>query len=105
MHSWLLPGMIALIATTCLVQADAEMLLQAVDYKGCKKFQSDQTAHKTSVDVEVRSQSDYNYKPNSLRQQKVRGSYGRYIRFVGTTLNEYAGTPARCNPGMPDTKV
>ena len=36
MHSWLLPGMIALIATTCLVQADAEMLLQAVDYKGCK---------------------------------------------------------------------
>lgn len=36
MHSWLLPGMIALIATTCQVQSDAEMLLQAVDYKGCK---------------------------------------------------------------------
>ena len=97
--------MIALIATPYLAQADADPCLHALDYKGCKEFHSGQTAYKTSGNVEVRSKSDYHYRPNSVRQQKVRGSYGRYISFVGTTLNEYAGTPASYNPGMPGKKV
>ena len=107
MHWRLLPGLIALIATPCLAQADtdADPCLKAADYKGCKEFQSGQTSEKTSGNVEVKAKSDHNYRPNSVRQMKVRGSYGRYISFVGTTLNEYAGTPARYNPGMPGRKV
>ena len=105
MHWWLLAGVIALIATPCLAQADADPCLQAADYKGCKEYQSSQTAKKTSGNVEVKSQGDYNYRANSVRQQMVRGSYGRYISFVGTTLNEYAGTPARYNPGSPGRRV
>ena len=105
MRSWLLSGMIALIATPYLAQADADPCLHALYYKCCKEFHSGQTAYKTSGNVEVRSKSDYHYRPNSVRQQKVRGSYGRYISFVGTTLNEYAGTPASYNPGMPGKKV
>ena len=105
MRSWLLSGMIALIAAPYLAQADADPCLHALDYKGCKEFHFGQTAYKTSGNVEVRSKSNYNYRPNSVRQQKVRGSYGRYISFVGTTLNEYAGTPASYNPEMPGKRV
>ena len=53
----------------------------------------------------MKTTGDHNYKPSSVRQMKVRGSYGRYISFVGTTLNEYAGKPASYNPGMPGRKV
>ena len=105
MHRRLLFGVIALIAAPCLAQAEDDPCLKAVDYKGCKEYQSGQTFEKTSGNVEVNAKSDHNYRPSSVRQQKVRGSYGRYISFVGTTLNEYAGTPARYNPGSPGRRV
>ena len=104
--SWrLLFGVIALIATPSLAQTEDDPCLKARDYKGCKEYQSDQTVETTTGSVEVKPHSDYDYKPSSVRQMKVRGSYGRYISFVGTTLNEYAGKPASYNPGMPGRKV
>ena len=105
MHGRLLFGVIALIATPCLAQTEDDPCLKAVDYKGCKEYRSGQSFETTSGNVDVKAHSDYNYKPSSVRQMKVRGSYGRYISFVGTTLNEYAGTPASYNPGMPGRKV
>ena len=60
--------MIALIASPYLAQSGADQFMQAVDYKGCKEFQSGQTADKISDDVEVRSQSDYNCRTKSVRQ-------------------------------------
>ena len=101
----LLFGVIALIATPSLAQTEDDPCLKARDYKGCKEYQSDQTVETTTGSVEVKPHSDYDYKPSSVRQMKVRGSYGRYISFVGTTLNEYAGTPASYNPGLPGRTV
>ena len=101
----LLFGVIALIATPCMAQAEDDPCLKAADYKGCKEYQSSQNFEQTSGNVEVKTTGDHNYKPSSVRQMKVRGSYGRYISFVGTTLNEYAGKPASYNPGMPGRKV
>ena len=46
MRSWLLSGMIALIATPYLAQADTDPCLHALDDKGCKEFHSGQTAYK-----------------------------------------------------------
>ena len=101
----LLIGVIALIATPCMAQAEDDPCLKAADYKGCKEYQSGQNFEQTSGNVEVKTTGDHNYKPSSVRQMKVRDSYGRYISFVGTTLNEYAGKPASYNPGMPGRKV
>ena len=75
--------------------------IDAADYKGCMEFHSD--TEKGSVDVQ--RPKDNSYRPNSVRQQKVRGKYGRYIVFTGTTLNEYSGTPSTYNPGSPGRKV
>ena len=36
-------------------------------------------------------------------QLKIRGSYGRYITFIGKTVNEYAGTSGYTTPGSPGT--
>ena len=101
MHERLLFGVIALIATPCLAQTEDDPCLKAADYKGCKEYQSGQSFETTSGNVDVKAHSDYKYKPSSVRQMKVRGSYGRYISFVGTTLNEYAGIPASYNPELP----
>ena len=40
----------------------------------------------TAGKVDVAQPSDHNYRPDSVRQQKIRGSYGRYLTFTGTTL-------------------
>ena len=101
----LLFGVIALIAIPSLAQTEDDACLKARDYKGCKEYQSDHTVETNTGSVEVKPHSDYDYKPSSVRQMKVRGSYGRYISFVGTTLNEYAGTPASYNPGLPGRTV
>ena len=101
----LLFGVIALIAIPSLAQTEDDPCLKARDYKGCKEYQSDQTVETTTGSVEVKPHSDYDYKPSSVRQMNVRGSYGRYISFMGTTLNEYAGTPASYNPGLPGRTV
>ena len=51
MHRRLLFGVIALIAAPCLAQAEDDPCLKAVDYKGCKEYQSGQTFEKTSGNV------------------------------------------------------
>ena len=88
MHRRLLFGVIALIAAPCLAQAEDDPCLKAVDYKGCKEYQSGQTFETTSGKVEVKANSDHNDRPISLPQ-----------------MNEDAGTPARYNPGSPSRRV
>ena len=107
----LLPGMIVLIASPCLAQTDDEAsdrCLNAADYKGCMEYHDSKGSSPTTqdkVDVEVTAPSDHNYRASSVRQQKIRGAYGRYLTFVGTTLNEYAGSPSSYNPGSPGRRV
>ena len=96
---WIL--MFALLPSTIQQGVSADLCMDAADYKGCMEFHSDGV--KGTVDVQA--PNDNSYRPNSVRQQKVRGRYGRYIVFVGTTLNEYSGTPATYNPGSPGRKV
>ena len=79
----------------------ADRCIDAVDYKGCMEFHT----HAERDSVEVQRPKDNSYKPNSVRQQKVRGQYGRYIVFTGTTLNEYSGIKPTYNPGSPGRKV
>ena len=75
----------------------ADPCLKAADYKGCKEYQQQQAPGKVNVDTP----NDHEYDPKSVRQQKIRGRYGRYITFTGITLNEYDGSPGRWNPGQP----
>ena len=89
-----------LCGSSAVAQAPSDPCLQAVDYKGCKEYQ-DQTG---STRVKVDAPKDYDYEPESVRQQEIRGAYGRYLTFVGITLNAYEGTPARWNPGQPGTR-
>ena len=92
---------LALVPSSIQFAASADLCMDAADYKGCMEFHSDGV--KGSVDVQ--RPNDNSYRPNSVRQQKVRGRYGRYITFIGTTLNDYTGTPASYNPGLPGRKV
>ena len=96
------PGMLVLATSPCLAQTETDPCLQAADYKGCKEYHS---GGPVQGKVDVSAPSDHNYRPGSVRQQKVRGRYGRYLAFTGTTLNEYAGSPARYNPGSPGRRV
>ena len=99
----LLPGIIVLIASPGLAQTDAaDPCLQAADYKGCREYHS---GGPVQGKVEVAAPSDHDYIPRSVRQLKIRGSYGRYLTFTGTTLNAYAGIPASYNPGSPGRRV
>ena len=98
----LLPGIIVLIASPGLAQTESDPCLKAADYKGCREYHS---GGSVQGKVDVSAPSDHNYNPGSVRQQKVRGRYGRYLAFTGTTLNAYSGTPARYNPGSPGRRV
>ena len=53
----------------------------------------------SAAPVTVESPSRYSYEENSVRQQKIRGQYGRYITFTGRTINSWEGTPDFYNPG------
>ena len=98
---WCFVGLVVVSAATpTLAQQTSDPCLQAVDYKGCKEYQNPTTPHRVVVDPP----NDYEYKAESVRRQQVRGAYGRYLTFVGMTLNAYVGTPARWNPGQPGTK-
>lgn len=51
--------------------------------------------------VNVPAPAPYSYESSSVRQLKVRGSYGRYITFIGRTSNSWQGTDGYYNPGNP----
>ena len=84
--------------------------LKAADYKGCMEYYSDVNSSSREIEsgaepgtVDVSQPNPYNYNPASVMQLKIRGSYGRYITFIGKTVNEYAGTSGYSNPGSPGT--
>ena len=56
-----------------------------------------------TVDVEVPKEAPYSYEEYSILQLKVRGEYGRYLTFIGTSKNEYQGTSGYYSPGSPGT--
>ena len=99
--TWHPQFLVALMACSqALTQPIPDPCLKAMDYKGCKVYHN----HPTSGQVVVDTPNDHEYRQESIRQQKVRGRYGRYLTFTGTTLNTYEGTPAQWNPGRPGTK-
>lgn len=51
--------------------------------------------------VPVTPPPTYSYESNTVRQLEVRGQFGRYITFVGKTVNTYEGTSGHYNPGSP----
>lgn len=55
--------------------------------------------------VNVQEPSTYNYDAGSVNALEIRGSYGRYITFIGKTVNQYDGTPGYYNPGSPGTQT
>lgn len=55
--------------------------------------------------VNVQEPSTYNYDAGSVSALEIRGSYGRYITFIGKTVNQYDGTPGYYNPGSPGRQV
>ena len=80
--------------------------LQAADYKGCMEYQEGSNTRITETGsepgtVDVTEPKPYNYDPESVMQLKIRGSYGRYLTFIGKTVNEYAGTSGYMLPGSP----
>ena len=80
--------------------------LQAADYKGCMEYQEGSNTRITETGsepgtVDVTEPKPYNYDPESVVQLKIRGSYGRYLTFIGKTVNEYAGTSGYMLPGSP----
>ena len=49
--------------------------------------------------VDVTAPSPYSYEDSSVKQLKIRGSYGRYITFIGRSTNSWQGTNGYYNPG------
>tara|TARA_B100000579_G_scaffold417899_1_gene414905 strand:- start:4697 stop:5518 length:822 start_codon:yes stop_codon:yes gene_type:complete len=45
---------------------------------------------------------DYSIAVNSVKQEKIRGSYGRYLLFYGRTTNRYSGETIPAKPGFID---
>ena len=45
---------------------------------------------------------DYSVNVNSIKQEKIRGKYGRYITFYGRTTNSYSGETIQAKPGFID---
>tara|TARA_B100000700_G_C14918709_1_gene795982 strand:- start:133 stop:1251 length:1119 start_codon:yes stop_codon:yes gene_type:complete len=52
-------------------------------------------------EIEVKEPASYSFYDNTILQIKVRGEYGRYLRFAGRTVNQYSGTPGIYKPGSP----
>ena len=97
MKSKLIFALLLLSSLPITAEEVADPCLKAADYKGCKEYQQQQAPRKVNVDTP----NNHEYDPRSVRQQKTRGRYGRYITFTGITLNEYDGSPGRWNPGQP----
>ena len=88
-------------------RSNEDQCLNAADYKGCMEFHSGTGNEKGTATgtVNVDTPSDYNYKERSIKQLKIRGSYGRYITFIGRTNNVYSGSSGYYNPGSPGRQV
>ena len=89
-----------------IAEGNHNACLQASDYKGCMEYQEGSTTRITETGsepgtVDVTEPKPYNYDPESVMQLKIRGSYGRYLTFIGKTVNEYAGTSGYMLPGSP----
>ena len=54
-----------------------------------------------TVNIDVPKEAPYSYEEYSILQLKVRGEYGRYLTFVGTSKNEYQGTSGFYSAGNP----
>ena len=52
-----------------------------------------------SETVNVTAPSIYSYNNASVKQLKIRGSYGRYIRFRGKKMNSWEGSNGSCHQG------
>ena len=77
--------------------------INAADYKGCMEYHSGPSTESGSEPgtVNVAQPDPYNYDPDSVMQLKIRGSYGRYLTFIGKTVNTYTGTSGYMTPGSP----
>ena len=51
--------------------------------------------------VPVAPPPTYSYEAHTVRQLEVRGQFGRYITFIGKTVNTYEGTSGSYSPGSP----
>jgi tetratricopeptide (TPR) repeat protein len=81
--------------------------ISAADYKGCMEHKIGTPAEQgvSPGTVNVATPSEYNYLPKTVKQLKIRGSYGRYIQFIGKTNNAYDGTRGYYNAGSPGRQV
>ena len=94
------------IASSNSTTKDSECT-NAADYKGCMEFHADAPTGQgiSPGTVNVATPSEYNYLPKTVKQLKIRDSYGRYLTFSGRTSNEYAGTGGSYNPGSSGREV
>ena len=75
--------------------------LNCLESSGAKfpPFKQESLGTLTQDDVEI--EYGFTYRKSTIRQLKIRGSYGRYITFWGRSVNDYSGTPGYYNPGSP----
>tara|TARA_B100000674_G_scaffold96798_1_gene69469 strand:+ start:542 stop:1687 length:1146 start_codon:yes stop_codon:yes gene_type:complete len=88
---------------TNITKASRDECINAADYKGCMEYHSGPSTESGSEPgtVNVAQPDPYNYDPDSVMQLKIRGSYGRYLTFIGKTVNTYTGTSGYMTPGSP----
>tara|TARA_B100001964_G_C14156180_1_gene564401 strand:+ start:446 stop:1204 length:759 start_codon:yes stop_codon:yes gene_type:complete len=86
-----------------VAQSDHEKCAKVTDYKGCMEFYSGASEKESSPTVPVKGLDTNSYEKTSVLQLKIRGTYGRYLTFIGRTSNSYAGTSGYYNPGSPGT--
>ena len=55
--------------------------------------------------MKVKKQSEHSYNEKTVKQLKIRNSYGRYLTFIGKTINKYNSSPGYYNPGSPGRQV
>lgn len=97
--------------TTMQAEKNTGFCLKAKDFEGCirtlgssdKPIQKDSAYSRSTTNgnpqqeastnkVRVAPPDPYFYEKDSVAQMLVRGTYGRYISFIGKTNNSYAGT-------------
>ena len=59
------------------------------------------SASASAQTVPVTPPPTYSYEAHTVRQMEVRGQFGRYITFIGKTVNTYEATSGHYNPGSP----
>lgn len=71
--------------------------LSSIGMKDIPKGSPGNTYEPVSDDVEI--EYGFTYRKSTIKQLKIRGSYGRYITFWGRSVNDYSGTPGYYNSG------